>query len=410
MPRSVYTFPPAVESCVGTLLEGVSAVALARAVAVLSAFFTSHRAARPKDYLATAENRSAYLAYFLPANYSKLQAVFDEMKPLLVDQLLAPSRRGLGDRGAFRVLDLGAGPGTMTLAALEYLSGVSPQAEVQFCAVDSSREMLKTCETLFHCVRGRLGIEERRARLRTRVATLQEFLYRPPPGPELSGPFDIIVLANVWNELVEAGPMALPTQSALIEGLLARLEDHGALILIEPALRETSRTLHLLHNAVLERIPAANVFAPCVHQWACPCVTSGNKKDWCHTEFEWRPTNQMTQIDQRIGNRKDALKFSYLVLRKDGKNVLDLKRLSGTPAEESACWRVVSELIVEKGKQRAFLCGEAGRVQFTRLDRHESPPNQAFGDLIRGDLVKITGAKPHGEEGRIAEATEVERV
>jgi ribosomal protein RSM22 (predicted rRNA methylase) len=326
-----------------------------------------------------------------------------------VDQLLAAMQCSPGLQGTFRVLDLGAGPGTMTLAAMEYLNRLMPQPELQFYAVDSSREMLKTSRELFHCVRERLGMEKRRAGLKTRVASLPEFLRRPPPDPELSSPFDIIVLANVWNELVDSGQVAHPAQGALISGLLDRLQEHGALILIEPALRETSRTLHLLHNAVLEQIPAANVFAPCVHQHACPCVAAGNEKDWCHTEFEWRPTRQVAGIDERIGNRKDALKFSYLVLRKDGKNVLDLKRLSGKPWEQPACWRVVSELIVEKGKQRAFLCGEPGRFQFMRLARHESSPNQVFGDLTRGDIVKISGADSLGEDWRITESTVVER-
>ncbi|MBZ5537487.1 MAG: small ribosomal subunit Rsm22 family protein [Acidobacteriia bacterium] len=407
MTRLAYDFPPELESCIETLRHGLSPAALARAVAKLSAFFTSHRGARPEDYLADPDSRAAYLAYFLPANYSKLEAVFDEMKPQLVEQV---ARKRSDDQRPFRVLDVGAGPGTMTLAALEYLHALSPDGGFHFSAVDPNREMLKICRHLFHCLRDRIGIEERRAGLKTLAASIQEMLARPAAQPDLHGLFDIIILANVWNELADSGPMSLLAQVSLIRGLLDQLEFHGSLILIEPALRESSRTLHQLHNAVLELIAGANVFAPCVHQRACPCVAAGNRKDWCHTEFEWRPPRQVTAIDQIIGNRKDALKFSYLVLRKDGKNVLDVNHSSMGLSGLSACWRMVSELIVEKGKRRAFLCGESGRFQFTRLDRHEGPANRAFGDLTRGDIVKIRGAESRDEDWRLTDATVVERI
>lgn len=410
MPHPAYEFPPELESCIETLPRGLSATALPRAVAELSAFFTSHRGARPGNYFANPESRAAYIAYFLPANYSKLHAVLDEMKPLLLEQLEEAARDRSNDQRPFRVLDVGAGPGTMTLAALEYLCSVSPHRGFQFSAVDPNREMLKICRQLFNCLRDRLGIEERWAELRTPVASLQALLSRPVAHAGLSGPFDLIILANVWNELADSGQLSLPAQVNLIRGLLDLLEFHGALILIEPALRETSRTLHQLHNAVLEQIAGANVFAPCVHQRVCPCVAAGNKKDWCHTEFEWRPTRLITAIDRVIGNRKDALKFSYLVLRKDGKNVLDVNHLSMESTELFACWRVVSELIVEKGKRRAFLCGESGRFQFTRLDRHESPANRVFGDLARGEIVKISSAESRENDWRISDSTAVERI
>lgn len=410
MPHPAYTFPPELERCIESLLHGLKAAGVARSVAELSAFFTSHRRARPGNYLADPESRAAYIAYFLPANYSKLHAVFEEMKPLLVEHFEQVARERPNDQRAFRVLDVGAGPGTMTLAALEYLHALSPHGAFQFSAVDPNREMLKICRQLFHCLRDRIGIKEGQAGLKTHVASLQGLFSRPAAHAGPGSPFDIIILANVWNELEDSGPMSLPAQVSLIRGLLDQLGDHGALILIEPALRESSRTIHQLHDAVLEQIEGANVFAPCVHQGLCPCVAAGNEKDWCHTEFAWQPTGQITAIDRIIGNRKDALKFSYLVLRKDGKNVLDLNPLSMGCEGQSASWRVVSELIVEKGKRRAYLCGEPGRFQFTRLDRHESPANRVFGDLNRGDIVRISGAESRNEDWRLSDTTAVERI
>lgn len=112
----------------------------------------------------------------------------------------------------------------------------------------------------------------------------------------------------------------------------------------------------------------------------------------------------------RIGKRKDALKFSYLVLRKDGKNVLDLRRPGVRAHEKSACWRVVSERLTEKGKQRPFLCGGDGRMQMFRLDRHSTPANRAFGEIDRGDIVQVKGAEKRPQEWRIREETEVKLI
>jgi len=410
MPGVVYEIPFAVEACLGRILQTVPEVTLARATGDLSAFFTSQRVARPRDYFATPDQRAAYLAYFLPANYSKLHAIFDEMNSLLIPQLREAAGGGNDPRRQFRLLDLGAGPGTMTLAALEYLHAASPESTLRFFALDSNQEMLKTCRQLFHCVREQFGIKEQQARLETLAAPLPDTLLHSSRSSELGGPFHLIVLGNVWNELVDAGQLSPAEQIRMTQALLSRLHPEGALVLIEPALRETSRALHFLHDVILEQIPGANVFAPCVHQCACPCVAPGKEKDWCHIEFEWKPTDRIRAIDRRIGNRKDALKFSYLVLRKDGKNVLDLKRASAAPGGVYSCWRVVSELMVEKGKRRAFLCGTAGRFPFTRLDRHETSDNEAFGNLVRGDIVKITGAGPVREDWRVTETASVQKL
>lgn len=404
MPPFAYCNPEALDSCIESRLRGYQLDAWVACVGELSAFFTSDRRSRPSHYLDTPERRVAYIAYFLRSNYNKLHAVLDEMKLLLEVALRSNNR-------VFRILDLGAGPGTMTLAGLEYLNTLSASHPFHFVAVEPVREMLNEAVQLFRCFRDRLGIDEQRARLETHAETVQQFVRRP--GVE--DRFDLIVMANAWNEVLDAAQLSLEAQMVLLSSLLDRLQPSGALILIEPALRETARSLHRLHDAVREQLPATNVFAPCVHQRACPCVAAGNQKDWCHAEFPWKPGERVTAIDTRIGNRKDALKFSYLVLRKDGKNVLDLRQSTaqGTSLaskEKSTCWRMVSELIVEKGKSRAFLCGDPGRIQFTRLGRHQAPANEAFDELVRGDLVRTCGTSSHGDEKRILEETRVERI
>jgi ribosomal protein RSM22 (predicted rRNA methylase) len=410
MKRPSYHIPAELEASLRTVVPPIPLKKQATAVAELSALFTTHRAMRPKNYFADPAHRAAYVTYFLPANYNKLHAVFDEMRPLVEAQLNPDRPETKTGRPLFRVLDLGAGPGTMTLAAMEYLVRLSPEQEFEFVAVDSNREMLSWCRRIFYDFVRRLGLNEARINLRIVAASFLQFLHSLATEAEFEKAFDVIVMANAWSELVDATEAGLETEVGWIERLLNHLSHDGSLVLIEPALRETSRRLHHLRDAVLERVPVVNVFAPCVHSCSCPCVAAGNEKDWCHDEFEWSPTEEITSIDRLIGNRKDALKFSYLVLRKDGKNVLHVRGPSDTTGTASACWRVVSERMEEKGKKRVFLCGQGGRFQFTRLERDTVELNGVFGKIARGDVVRIENAEPREREWRVTRQTRVTKV
>jgi hypothetical protein len=109
-----------------------------------------------------------------------------------------------------------------------------------------------------------------------------------------------------------------------------------------------------------------------------------NRDDWCHEERAWEPPASITQIDREVGFIKDALKFSYLLLRIDGRTITD---------RGPHTFRVVSELRKLKGDTRAWLCNELGRSEVGRLDRALSPSNSAWDDCQRGTIVRIEGVK-----------------
>ncbi len=405
MPLLVYRTPSSLEESLHDALGDMPVRELAPVIAELSALFTSQRAIRPENYLNTPERRAAYTSYFLTVNYSKLHAIFDELRPVLVSRLAELNKmRGKGE-SVFRMVDIGAGPCTMALAAMEYVHAESPDTRLEFVSVDNNLEILQLGREIFERFRAQLGIEPSCARLQILKGELAR-----PALLHVNNAFDVVVLANVWNEWVEATSAGLEIQARQIRYLVEKIRSDGSLILIEPALKETSRTLHYLHDEILERLQGVNIFAPCVHQQKCPCVASENKKDWCHSEHAWEPGERIQAVDRLIGNRKDALKFSYLVLRKDGKNVLDLQTPSIAREDRSNCWRVVSERIVEKGKQRAFMCGERGRIQFTRLDRQASSSNQAFENLTRGSLVRLSRVEAREKEIRVTEKTTVTKI
>jgi hypothetical protein len=152
-------------------------------------------------------------------------------------------------------------------------------------------------------------------------------------------------------------------------------------MIVEPALRETSRALHRLRDELLAE-NRCTIYSPCLHDNNCPALVDPD--DWCHEERAWEPPIVIQQIDREVGFIKDALKFSYLLLRTDGRTIAD---------RSPDTFRMVSELRKLKGDRRAWLCNELGRSEVGRLDRALSAGNCAWDDCQRGAIVRIEGLK-----------------
>jgi hypothetical protein len=167
-------------------------------------------------------------------------------------------------------------------------------------------------------------------------------------------------------------------------------------VLIEPALRETGRALLELRDALLEG-GSFQALAPCLTQKPCPALA--DPRDWCTADRRWTPPPHVVQLADATGLRADELlSFAPLVLARTA------------PAPERDVWRVVGVPPPEKGKRRLFVCSDAGRVPVSRLDKHASPANAAFGELWRGDLVRLGAMEQRGDGLRVSGETAVEKL
>ncbi len=265
---------------------------------------------------------------------------------------------GGGGAGAFatveRVLDLGAGTGA---------------------AGDLIRERLGAVEVV--------SVDRVATRPGVVVADLKH--RGRPRGVE--GRFDLIVAAHLLNEL--AGTLDLDARAALVfswgHELLA---EGGRMILIEPALQQTSRDLLQIRDRLL---PAGFfVLAPCLVQGPCPALV--RDRDWCHASAPWEPA----EAAARAGHSR--VDYSYVVLAR-----------TGQPCQERRLFRVVSDPIVEKGRLRLWGCGPAGRHPLVRLDRDRSPENAGFDQATRGDLMIAGPTERAGDGLRIGPTSRVQR-
>lgn len=351
---------------------------LAAAVARLSRMLTSDRDHLPANYLRDNELRNAYLRYFLPVNRAKIGVPLED---------LSRHPAGLLSEDRLRVLDIGCGPGTSILGIIDYFLGRSTQPALEFTAVDAVPGNLREAERLF---KDAAAGYSRAVLLKTAVRSFGA------SSEPIEGAYDLVVLSNVLNELFPGKPDRASRRAAILSDLLKNsLAETGACIIIEPSLRETSRDLLSVRDMLIRS--GFTVYSPCLTQEPCPALA--NPKDWCHEDRPWEPPQLIKEIDELIGLRKDALKFSYLVMRRDGHSLAE--------CFEMDVFRVVSEPLITRGKRELFLCGRGGRRLVVRFDKDAAPGNAVFDELARGNLARFEGLVDEGKRLRVTKETTV---
>ena len=300
---------------------------------------------------AAAADLAARALFFAVTDAAKIELPLAE----LAARDLLPASRPL------RVLDLGAGAGAMTLGLAWFLARAGSPLDLAVRAIDRDAGALailrEAAGELARSIGGTLAVDTRAEDVRT---------------SELASA-DLVVAGGLLNELDE------PDRAPLLERALAALSPGGALIAIEPALRETSRALHRLRDDLLAR-GAAHVFAPCTRAGSCPALA--DERDWCHEHRPLALAPRTSQLAVATGLRDTGVKFSYLVLRRDPAPLV-------APPPGRVALRVVSEPEKAKGRRELVACGVAGWSRLRLLKRHRTDANRPFERARRGDVLLV---------------------
>jgi SAM-dependent methyltransferase len=332
---------------------------VAAAVQRLSLGLTRDRKLAGTRYLDDDRLLGAYLLFYWPVSYLQARGVLSEL----------PRR----PRAA---LDLGSGPGPLAFAALD-------AGAAEAVAADRSARALAAARRLS----GEVGEP---------VSTRE---WDPQRRGGLSGlaggrKFDLVTMGHLVNELFQ-GEGAAARRAALLEEALDLLAPGGSLVVIEPALRETSRALLEVRDLLVARGVA--VRAPCLFRGACPALV--RPTDWCHAERPVDPPPLVDEIGRRAGLRKEAVKMSYLVLAARGEGWPD--------PPPGLLFRIVSEPLPSKGRLRYMGCGPEGRKGLALQEKDVTPRNRAFEGLRRGDVVEVSGVEPRGDGLRLSPESDV---
>ncbi len=289
-------------------------------------------------------------------------------------------------RGPLRVVDLGAGLGAMTWGIARAIHGADTTRKalrIEALLVDDDADALRAAGAIARAARA-AGLDHGAfASFDTRAARVTTGMKLPEA--------DVVVLGQVLSEMDRGLTPAerAAAHADLVDDLLARIvAKSGSLVIVEPALRERSRHLHAVRDVLVAR--GRTVFAPCLHQAACPMLAAG-EGEWCHDDLPVDLPPWLVPLARAAGLRFQGLTFSHLVLRRDGAT-LDAELQRTTPSPEKMRLRVVSDVLVTKGKTEIFGCtgGAAGgeRVRLRRLDR-DAQKDDAWSRLHRGDVVAL---------------------
>lgn len=336
----------------------------ARDVADLSRLFTTDRSARRGGYLSTPRHRRAYMSYFAPLNAVKVACLIDRLH----GEGLLPTSRSL------HVADVGAGPLSASVGIWAALDDVQ-----QVVAVDRSRGALQDGAAWLRALAG-----DDAPRIDLRVARL--------PGDHGldAAAFDVIVLANVLNELGDAR-RELGRRTSLVARLMRCLRPGGRLLIVEPATRVAARPLMQVRD-LLHRDGQARVVGPCTGASSCPLLGRGG--DWCWAELNYRAPPSWAALERRANIRPGPAQCAWLLLARPDDNVT----LPGG-------LRMVGGLMRDGGIERRYVCGEKGLSvleaagQLPAVARAErgvhlsSPPN---GARLRGAPKRVSS----GRDGR----------
>lgn len=331
------------------------------AVKRLSHGLTRERELAGAKYMDDPKLLGAYLLFYWPVSYAQGRQVMGELlnRPRVT-------------------LDLGSGPGPLAFAAMD--AGAN-----EVTAADRSRPALD---------------------LATRLATEAEEALSvrqwDPLSPKLKelpdGRYDLITFGHVLNELFGTDDAAMRRRAALLEDALSKLKPRGSLLIVEPALRDTSRALLRVRDVMVDR--GYGIRAPCMYRGHCPALIK--ESDWCHAERPWQLPRVVEELARAAGLHKEALKMSYLVLAPKG------EALPLPPP--GRLFRIVSEPLEGKGRHRYMGCGAEGRVGLALQEKHRTDANGRFFRLQRGDVIRITETEEKGDGFALTDRSTVEVV
>ncbi len=323
--------------------------ALSREVALLSEVYTRERT----EIRRSAVQLAARLRFFLPRDLAKVTRPIREL--------------GLARRDVLRVLDLGAGLGTTSLGVARVAKKLDLASRLEVVAVEREPRLLDVMRFLASRTgQGELADVSVPISLETREMDLERLDPRA-----FRGPFDLVVLGLALNELFTDRDERIELRAELLERFASLLSPDGALLVIEPALRASTRELMAVRDQLVQRA-VVSVIAPCTAEGSCPLLR--RERDWCHADDDLTLPEPLAEIAKGAGLRWEGLSYSYLAI------ATGRRAMSG--------YRVVGGPVVSKGRSELHLCRAPSLVRLSVLGRDEEETAQLEG-VRRGAILAL---------------------
>jgi ribosomal protein RSM22 (predicted rRNA methylase) len=286
----------------------------------------------------------AYAAYYLLINIEKITRLLKMQTEIFT-----------GDN--LRVLDYGCGPGTGALAL-----ALLRKSAFTLSAIDSNSQMRKVALKLISELKN--------------WGAIRSFELLPIES-DVKGPFDLIIVGHVLNE------MPVADQEKLLVKLLTKLSSTGTLLILESALPKQSRELMAQRDFLLAYDKTLKIVFPCTQQVSCPMLINSTS-DWCHGSMNWNPPHLIRQLDQLTGFNKHTIKYSALIFKRAA---LDSEVSIGT-------YRVVAPTEQSKAGHSLSLCGDNFFGKTLLQKKSRSDDNIELRRAEHFDLLTLSGDAP----------------
>jgi len=221
----------------------------------------------------------AQLAYYLPLNYLRAQAVIDQ-----------GAMQGFFD-GLKSSCEVGSGLGALSMP-------LSKKINVNAC----------------------LEISNKASQIHQKISKQSFQILKSEK--DLRG--DLLALSYVLTEVTH----------------LEKYFDHfNAILVIEPSTSQDGRYLMELRERLIKK--GFFIWAPCTHQKNCPLLHE-SKKDWCHDRIHLKMPKWFLDIEANLPFKNKTITYSYLLARKDKKPQNTLKtRIVGDLLPEKGKTRIM---------------------------------------------------------------------
>jgi hypothetical protein len=270
----------------------------------LSDFFTEDRTeSRLPNYFTTARFRSSYFLYFFALQGAKFLTLFDRYPDAIKAMLDHASITG-----TLRIMDVGAGPGTASLALLVFvLDGLKDPKKktlhlpfaIELVWIDHNETILKDGEALLADILKIYPAVEGDIKLTTEARPW----WKHPKAYQFEA--SIVLFGNVLNE-------SASDPRVFLQGLAPFFENPkgGGILLLEPAFKSAAHRLSQIRDELVLRDDPFPIWGPCLHTQKCPLAEG---RDWCHFSVPVKlPGVIFRKFSIKLGSVRDWLKFSFV--------------------------------------------------------------------------------------------------
>lgn len=322
-----YELPTEITSIIAEMLRSGTLADWQRARGATSSLYKENSTSTEEARALSPQEESAYIAARMPATFAANLRTFEILSAVLKKS--APNS----------ILDLGSGPGTASLAALNYAKSVK-----EITLIERSGTFLEAAKSFFNGS----SIE-----INTINRNLTDEIQQHSALPTA----DLVIASYSINEL------ATESVPSLIERAWAAT--NSLLVIVEPGTKAGFQNILRIRDQLIKL--GAKILAPCAHSVACPMADTGK---WCHFRVRFNRSRLHKIVKDAVLSYEDE-PFSFIAFSKSDQ-LYPQERLTSYPRKE-------------KGFIKAEICGFDGNLTERRFLKRNKDEYEKVKVLTWGD-------------------------